>query len=65
MEHVGQWHDVTTGELQDERVIGSEFFVGEGQMTRYVRHDAGLVAALSAVGLYEQQSRSLPASSGH
>jgi hypothetical protein len=56
VEHVGQWHDVTTGDLQDQRVIGSEFFVRAGQVARYVRHDSGVTAALTAAGLDEQQT---------
>lgn len=56
VEHLGQWHDVATGDVQGERVIGSEFVVRDGRVARYVRHDSGVADALVAAGLDEHDS---------
>jgi hypothetical protein len=56
VEQQAQWRDVVTGEPQDRLVIGSEFVVRDGRVTRYVRHDSGVTAALDTAGLDERQN---------
>jgi hypothetical protein len=55
VEQSGRWRDVATGDLQGQRIIGSEFTVREGQVVRFVRHDSGVSDALAAAGLDEQR----------
>jgi hypothetical protein len=55
LEQQAQWHDVATGEPRDRLIIGSEFLVCDGRVVRYVRHDSGVAAALTAAGLDEQR----------
>lgn len=55
VEQHGQWHDVASGEVQGQRVIGSEFLVREGRVMRYVRYDSGVFDALAAANLHEER----------
>lgn len=55
LEQRGQWHDVASGEVRGERVIGSEFLVRDGRVVRYVRYDSGVSAALASADLDEQR----------
>jgi hypothetical protein len=54
VEHRGEWHDVASGEIQGQLVIGSEFLVRHGRVVRYVRHDTGMLDALAAAGLEQR-----------
>jgi hypothetical protein len=55
VEQDARWADVVTGAEQGRARLASEFRVdpGERRVARYVRHDAGTAAALSATGLSE------------
>jgi hypothetical protein len=55
VEQRGEWHDVSSGEVQGQRVLGSQFLVRHGRVVRYVRHDSGVLDALAAAGLDEQR----------
>lgn len=55
VEQQAHWRDVTTGESQGRLLIGSEFFVRDGRVAGYVRHDSGFADALAAAGLDEQR----------
>lgn len=55
VEQHGQWHDVASGEVQGQRVIGSEFLVRDGRVMRYVRYDSGVFDALAAANLDGQR----------
>ncbi|SNT00566.1 protein of unknown function [Geodermatophilus saharensis] len=45
------WADPTTGAQRGRAVVASQFTVAGGVVTRYQRHDDGLLPALAAAGL--------------
>ncbi|SDY13943.1 hypothetical protein SAMN05661080_02453 [Modestobacter sp. DSM 44400] len=57
VEQDARWVDVRTGAEQGRARIASEFLVDavERRVTRYVRHDQGVLAALAAAGLTDDE----------
>lgn len=51
VEQDARWVDVATGEEQGRARVASQFLVDRTRIARYVRHDDGLPAALSAAQL--------------
>ncbi len=48
-----RWVDVATGEAQGRARVASQFLVNRTRIAKYVRHDDGLPAALTAAQLGE------------
>ncbi len=51
VEQDARWIDVATGKEQGRARVASQFLVKQKRIARYVRHDDGLLPALTAAGL--------------